>query len=99
MRTYDYILAMREAGAAFDPFEDSDSDESIDFDSPEKPSFFSRVFCRKDEVNEVSSFFFLERPVTEPFNNNKAHFQHDIECAEAVDQGRERPNGCFRKEG
>ncbi|AQK74335.1 Protein S-acyltransferase 18 [Zea mays] len=52
MRTYDYILAMREAGAAFDPFEDSDSDESIDFDSPEKPSFFSRVFCRKDEVNE-----------------------------------------------
>ena len=34
MRTYDYILAMREGGAAFDPFEDSDSDESIDFDSP-----------------------------------------------------------------
>ena len=33
MRTYDYILAMREGGAAFDPFEDSDSDESIDFDS------------------------------------------------------------------
>jgi palmitoyltransferase len=58
MRTYDYILAMREAGAAFDPFEDSDSDESIDFDSPEKPSFFSRVFCRKDEENEVRVFFF-----------------------------------------
>jgi len=53
MRTYDYILAMREGGAAFDPFEDSDSDESIDFDSPEKPSFLSRVFCRKDELNEV----------------------------------------------
>ena len=53
MRTYDYILAMREGRAAFDPFEDSDSDESIDFDSPEKPSFLSRVFCRKDEGNEV----------------------------------------------
>ncbi|KAG2628679.1 protein S-acyltransferase 18-like isoform X1 [Panicum virgatum] len=55
MRTYDYILAMREGGAAFDPFEDSDSDESIDFDSPEKPSFLSRVFCRKDEGNEQSA--------------------------------------------
>ncbi|WVZ89596.1 hypothetical protein U9M48_035976 [Paspalum notatum var. saurae] len=52
MRTYDYILAMREAGAVFDPFEDSDSDGSLDLDSPEKPSFLSRVFCRKDEVHE-----------------------------------------------
>ncbi|RLN29881.1 protein S-acyltransferase 18 [Panicum miliaceum] len=52
MRTYDYILAMREGAAAFDPFEDSDSDESIDFDSPEKPSFMSRIFCRKNEGNE-----------------------------------------------
>ncbi|XP_062204245.1 protein S-acyltransferase 18 [Phragmites australis] len=52
MRTYDYILAMREAGQAFDPFDDSDSDESIDFDSPERPSFLYRMFCRKDEVNE-----------------------------------------------
>lgn len=55
MRTYDYILAMRVAGTAFDPFENSDSDESIDFDSPEKPSFLSSVFCRKDELNEVRS--------------------------------------------
>uniref|UniRef100_A0A0E0ML53 S-acyltransferase n=1 Tax=Oryza punctata TaxID=4537 RepID=A0A0E0ML53_ORYPU len=54
MRTYDYILAMREAAQAFDPLDDSDSssDESIDFDSPEKPSFLSRIFCRKDELNE-----------------------------------------------
>ena len=56
MRTYDYILAMREAAQAYDPFDDSDlsSEESIDFNSPEKPSFLSRVCCRKDEVNEVS---------------------------------------------
>ncbi|KAM3191919.1 hypothetical protein ACQJBY_069263 [Aegilops geniculata] len=54
MRTYDYILAMREAAQAYDPFDDSDfsSDESIDFDSPERPSFLSRILCRKDEVNE-----------------------------------------------
>jgi palmitoyltransferase len=55
MRTYDYILALREAAQAYDPFDDSDisSEESIDFDSPERPSFMSRIFCRKDEVNEV----------------------------------------------
>ncbi|KAE8809826.1 putative S-acyltransferase [Hordeum vulgare] len=54
MRTYDYILAMREAAQAYDPFDDSDfsSDESIDFDSPERPSFLSRILCRKDEMNE-----------------------------------------------
>ncbi|XP_037462209.1 protein S-acyltransferase 18-like [Triticum dicoccoides] len=54
MRTYDYILAMREAAQAYDPFDDSDfsSDESIDFNSPERPSFLSRILCRKDEVNE-----------------------------------------------
>jgi palmitoyltransferase len=58
MRTYDYILAMREAAQAFDPFDDSDSssDESIDFDSPERPSFLSRIFCRKDELSEVSTY-------------------------------------------
>ncbi|GJM87625.1 hypothetical protein PR202_ga03599 [Eleusine coracana subsp. coracana] len=52
MRTYDYILAMREAAQAFDPFEDSDSDESIECDSPERPSFLTRMFCRKNEENE-----------------------------------------------
>ena len=53
MRTYDYILAMREVGAAYNLFEDSDSDESIDFDSPERPSFLSRMFCRNDAMGEV----------------------------------------------
>lgn len=37
MRTYDYILAMREQSQS-DPFHDLDSssDESTDFDTPEK---------------------------------------------------------------
>jgi len=30
----------------------TDSDESIEFNLPEKPSFLSRVLCRKDEVNK-----------------------------------------------
>ncbi|KAE8681679.1 Protein S-acyltransferase 18 [Hibiscus syriacus] len=50
MRTYDYIMAMKEEENQFtlDPFEESDvlSDDSSDFDSPEKPSFISRFICR-----------------------------------------------------
>ncbi|KAK4787125.1 hypothetical protein SAY86_010958 [Trapa natans] len=52
MRTYDYILAMREENQIVDiedRFDDSDtdSDESSDFNSPEKPSFVSRFICRE----------------------------------------------------
>lgn len=38
-----------------DPFNDSDfsSDESTDFDSPEKPSFVSRFICRGYKGNQV----------------------------------------------
>lgn len=57
MRTYDYILAMREENqiTEADPFDelDSSSDESSDFDSPERPrqTFISKFMCRK--TNEV----------------------------------------------
>ncbi|KAM7274590.1 hypothetical protein ACFE04_016456 [Oxalis oulophora] len=52
MRTYDYIIAMREENqfAELDPFDDSDlSSDDSDFDSPEKPSFVSRFICRGHE--------------------------------------------------
>jgi palmitoyltransferase ZDHHC1/11 len=91
MRTYDYILAMREAGKeAFDPFEDSDSDESIDFDSPERPSFMSRTFCRKDEGNEVRKDKFAS--VLQRYQYHWLTFLltkliwNMTECSEAVDQ-------------
>ncbi|XP_024018151.1 protein S-acyltransferase 18 [Morus notabilis] len=49
IRTYDYIMAMKEENQSMelDPFDDSDfsSDESTDFDSPEKPTFVSRFIC------------------------------------------------------
>uniref|UniRef100_A0A0D9XYB8 S-acyltransferase n=1 Tax=Leersia perrieri TaxID=77586 RepID=A0A0D9XYB8_9ORYZ len=72
MRTYDYILAMREAAQAFDPFDDSDSssDESIDFDSPERPSILTRIFCRKDELNESTRKLSI-RIENEPSNGTK----------------------------
>lgn len=58
MRTYDYILAMREENQSMelDPFNDSDfsSDDSSEFDSPEKPTFVSRVICRGHRINQVN---------------------------------------------
>lgn len=57
MRTYDYIMAMREENQfkELDPFDDSDSssDESSDFDSPERSTFVSRFMCRGLRVNQV----------------------------------------------
>ncbi|KAH7838081.1 hypothetical protein Vadar_021811 [Vaccinium darrowii] len=56
MRTYDYILAMREENQSMEleSFEDSDfsSDESIDSVSPEKPAFVSRFICREPRINQ-----------------------------------------------
>ncbi|KAI7991163.1 Protein S-acyltransferase 18 [Camellia lanceoleosa] len=57
MRTYDYILAMREENQSIEleSFEDSDfssDDESFEPDSPEKPSFVSRFICRGQRKNQ-----------------------------------------------
>ncbi|XP_058199091.1 protein S-acyltransferase 18 isoform X1 [Rhododendron vialii] len=56
MRTYDYILAMREENQTMElesvDDSDSSSDESIDSDSPEKPTFVSRFICRKPRINQ-----------------------------------------------
>ncbi|KAI4301597.1 hypothetical protein L6164_034859 [Bauhinia variegata] len=59
MRTYDYILAMKEENQAameMDPFDDSDisSDDSSDFDSPEKPTIMSRILCNGQKINQKS---------------------------------------------
>lgn len=53
MRTYDYILAMKEQNQ-FSELDDSDfsSDDSSDFDSPERSTLVSRFICRghRDKV-------------------------------------------------
>jgi len=54
MRTYDYILAMKEENEAMEleSLDDSDfsSDESLDFDSPEKPTLMSKFLCKGNQV-------------------------------------------------
>lgn len=38
---------------------DSSSDESIDFDSPEKPSLISQLTCREKRMNQVRYAYLL----------------------------------------
>ncbi|KAL5792057.1 hypothetical protein ACOSP7_000651 [Xanthoceras sorbifolium] len=56
MRTYDYILAMKEQNQ-FPDLDDSDfsSDDSSDFDSPERPTLVSRFICRGQRVNQKAA--------------------------------------------
>ncbi|XAR60177.1 Protein S-acyltransferase [Bertholletia excelsa] len=58
MRTYDYILAMREENQSMEleSSEDSDfsSDESLDSDYLEKPTFVSQLIQKKRQVNQNS---------------------------------------------
>ena len=61
IRTYDYIMAMKEENQSIEldlsDDEDSDfsSDESVDLDSPEKSSFISRFICRGQAQIQVKS--------------------------------------------
>ncbi|XP_022759641.1 protein S-acyltransferase 18-like isoform X1 [Durio zibethinus] len=57
MRTYDYILAMKEENQfTVDQFDDSDisSEDSSDFDSTEKQTFVSRFICRRQRSQNPS---------------------------------------------
>ncbi|KAK1560523.1 hypothetical protein Q3G72_027621 [Acer saccharum] len=56
MRTYDYILAMKEQNQ-FPDLDDLDfsSDDSSDFDSPERPTLVSRFICRGHRVNQKAA--------------------------------------------
>ena len=65
MRTYDYILAMREENrfTALDPLNDSDfsSDDSSEPPSPKKPTIMSQIMCkgqRKNLVKRLLSLYF-----------------------------------------
>ncbi|XP_039114362.1 protein S-acyltransferase 18 isoform X1 [Dioscorea cayenensis subsp. rotundata] len=75
MRTYDYILAMREESQSFDPFDDLDlsssDDESVDLDLPEKPSFFSRFLCVRREKDPITRRLSIKIDSNPPPNTHK----------------------------
>ncbi|KAH1259776.1 Protein S-acyltransferase 18 [Glycine max] len=65
MRTYDYILAMKEENEAMEleSFDDSDfsSDESFDFDSPEKPTLMSGFLCKGNQLTREKALLAAEK--------------------------------------
>ncbi|KAL1206256.1 Protein S-acyltransferase 18 [Cardamine amara subsp. amara] len=90
MRTYDYILAMREENqlTEVDPFDelDSSSDESSDFDSPERSTrqtFISKFMCKKANENQQKRLSIKiegdnERSPSSTLTNKKPSFHVSI---------------------
>ncbi|XP_042476389.1 protein S-acyltransferase 18 [Macadamia integrifolia] len=76
MRTYDYILAMKEEnqfveGETFN-YSDFSSDESSDSDFPERTTFMSRFICRKSKTSEKPTKLSIRIDEgSEPSNLNK----------------------------
>ncbi|KAF5455497.1 hypothetical protein F2P56_025064 [Juglans regia] len=96
MRTYDYILAMKEENQSMelDTFNDSDfsSDESTDFDSPEKPSFVSRFICRGDKGNQNPPRLSIriDRHPEPPTTSKKQGFHVSIDPWKLIKLSREK---------
>ncbi|XP_059435907.1 protein S-acyltransferase 18 [Corylus avellana] len=96
MRTYDYILAMKEENQSMelDPFDDSDisSDESTDFDSPEKPSFVSRFVCkgRRGNQNPPRLSIRIDRDPEPSTSSKKQGFRVSIDPWKLVKLSREK---------
>ncbi|XP_050236951.1 protein S-acyltransferase 18 [Mercurialis annua] len=85
MRTYDYILAMKEESQSMeldDSFDDSDFSSDSDFDSPEKPTFVSRFICRGRRGNQkpirLSIRIDKDDPQPSSVNNKKQGFRVSI---------------------
>ncbi|KAJ6710155.1 PROTEIN S-ACYLTRANSFERASE 18 [Salix koriyanagi] len=79
IRTYDYILAMKEVNESMelDPFEDSDLSSDSDFDSPEKPTMVSRFICgHRENENPASLSIKIDRGDPESSNITKKQGFH-----------------------
>ncbi|THU64000.1 hypothetical protein C4D60_Mb01t21820 [Musa balbisiana] len=81
MRTYDYILAMREQSQSVDPFDElySSSDDSDDLDSPERPTLLSRFRCHKSEKSQSTQRLSIriEKDSDSSTPNKKTEFHID----------------------
>ncbi|KAK3026937.1 hypothetical protein RJ639_040343 [Escallonia herrerae] len=97
MRTYDYILAMREVNQSsmeLDLFEDSDfsSDESTDSDSPEKPTYISRFICSERRINQNPQRLSIriDGQPEPPTSKKKPSFRASIDPWKLITMGREK---------
>ncbi|KDP28346.1 hypothetical protein JCGZ_14117 [Jatropha curcas] len=94
MRTYDYILAMKEENQSMelDPFDDSDFSSDSDFDSPEKPSFVSRFICRghKGNLNQTRLSIRIDKDPEPSTLNKKQGFYVSINPWKLIKLSREK---------
>ncbi|WOG87201.1 hypothetical protein DCAR_0206424 [Daucus carota subsp. sativus] len=96
MKTYDYILAMKEANQSMEleSIDDSDfssDDESIDSDLSEKPSFISKFICR-DQVNQKPQRLSIriDKEPEQPILNKKQGFHASINPWKLITMNREK---------
>ncbi|KAJ8898717.1 hypothetical protein K2173_004859 [Erythroxylum novogranatense] len=81
MRTYDYILAMKEENEpmGIDPFDDSDLSSDSDFDSPERSRFVSRYFCgHRGNQNPINLSVKIDKEPEQAFVPKKQGFHVSI---------------------
>ncbi|OMO64134.1 Zinc finger, DHHC-type, palmitoyltransferase [Corchorus capsularis] len=93
MRTYDYILAMKEENQfPVDPFDESDisSDDSSDFGSPEKPSFVSRFICGQRAQNHSRLSIRIDGDPEASTLNKKQGFHVSIDPWKLISVSREK---------
>ncbi|TMW84275.1 hypothetical protein EJD97_025494 [Solanum chilense] len=95
MRTYDYILAMREENQSMELLEssedsDSSSDESIDFDSPEKRSLVSKLTCREKRMNQSLETVSIKIDGESSTLKEKRGFRANIDPWKLISMSREK---------
>ncbi|KAL9397171.1 hypothetical protein Peur_011424 [Populus x canadensis] len=93
MRTYDYILAMKEVNESMelDPLEDSDLSSDSDFDSPEKSTIVSRFCGHRENENPASLSIKIDRGDPESSNlTKKQSFRASINPWKLIKLSREK---------
>ncbi|KAJ6723242.1 PROTEIN S-ACYLTRANSFERASE 18 [Salix koriyanagi] len=93
IRTYDYILAMREVNESMelDPFDDSDFSSDSDFDSPKKPATFSRFICgHRENQNPASLSIRIDRDPETSTLTKKQGFRVSINPWRLIKLSREK---------
>ncbi|CAN6467062.1 unnamed protein product [Victoria cruziana] len=90
MRTYDYILAMKEANEMTDMSDESDfsSDESIDLSTPEKSSIASKFTCRGCTTNSGNRLANANKLMDN--SSTKSNFKVPIDPWKLIKMSKER---------
>ncbi|KAJ4825566.1 Protein S-acyltransferase 18 [Turnera subulata] len=101
MRTYDYILAMKEVNQSMelDPFDDSDFSSDSDFDSPQKSTLISRFICggRKGNQNQTSLSIRIDRDPESSSLTPKQGFRVSINPWQLIKLSREKALSAAEK--